>query len=108
MRKLHSFFLLLLATILFLIASPFVFIYNTIRLWKTDYWLQVAIGIDQLGGSLLYNEQDYTISSYTFYLCRFYKKFCWFEKFINFFFGKGHCERSFRDEQKEIIEEARL
>ncbi len=100
--------LLFVASILFLPIAPVVFVVNTIRWIKKDYLLNVAIGIDQLGGSIIYNEQDYTISSYTFYLCRFYKKFCLFERFINFFFGKGHCERSFIDEQKEIEKEAKL
>jgi len=104
--KLKQLFLLILAIFLFIIASPFVFVVNTIRLWKKNYLLQVAIGIDQLGGSILYNEEDYTVSSYTFMLCKYHKKGCWFMDFINFFFGKGHCERAFNHEQEKIKKEA--
>ena len=100
--------LLLIAVILFLPVTPIVFVINAIRWIKKGYLLNVAIGIDQLGGSLLYNEQDWTISSYTYFLCQTEKRFCRFKKFINFFFGKGHCERSFRDEKKEIEKEAQL
>ena len=100
--------LLLIAIILFLPIAPIVFVINVIRWIRKDYLLNVAIGIDQLGGSILYNEQDWTISSYTCFLCKTERRFCRFEKFINFFFGKGHCERSFIDEKKEIEKEAQL
>ncbi len=105
MRKLHNLFLLIVAIILFVPTAPIVFLVNSIRWFKRDYWLIVAIGIDQLGGSILYGEEDWTISSYTHFLCFKYGRFCWLEKFINFWFGEGHCERSYINEQKKMLKE---
>ena len=101
----RAFILFLIAYISVVIATPFVFIVNLLRYRSKDYILQCAIGFDQAGGSVLYNEEDWTISSYTYYLCKHFKKHCWFEKLIDFIFGKGHCEKSFHNELKLIKKE---
>jgi len=60
------------------------------------YWKTIAIGIDQFGGSVLYGQENLTVSSYTHFLCMTGNKAaCVFEKFINFFFGKDHCKKAF-------------
>jgi len=62
-------------------------------------WWTTAIGLDQLGGSILYGEPDWTVSSRTYWLAR--KGNChafYFEQFINFFFGKDHCKNSYQHE----------
>ena len=105
MDKIKQLWLLLVATILFIPIAPIVFIINSLRFFNHDYWLQVAIGIDQLGGSILYNEEDWTISSYTYFLCIVYRKYCWFMRFIDFWFGKGHCENSFKHEKQKLLKE---
>ena len=67
----------------------------------------VAIGLDQLLGSIIYAQPDWTVSSYTYYLVEI-KHRKWarrFMKIINFFFGKNHCEQSYYWEttsEKEI------
>ena len=93
-----------IAYISVVIFTPFVVAINIFR-YGLQYLKTVAIGFDQAGGSVLYNEEDWTISSYTYYLCKHFKKYCWFEKFIDFISGKGHCEKSFHNELKLIKKE---
>jgi len=92
-------FLFLLAYILVVTLSPIIFVINLIRL-GSDYAMTAAIGFDQAGGSILYNEDSFTVSTYTYYLCKFKHKYCRFRKFIDLLFGKGHCERSYYHEIK--------
>jgi len=93
-------FLFLLAYLLVCIFSPLVFIYNIIyKLIKREdiisYIETSAIGFDQAGGSVLYQKENFTISSYTYFLCKYRNKHCKFMNFINFFFGKNHCMNSY-------------
>lgn len=91
---------MIMAFIILVIVSPFVFIVNLFRYDLKDYFYTIAIGLDQLGGSILYNEEDWTVSSYTYYLCARGNKYCcYFMKFIDWFFGEGHCENSFFNEE---------
>ena len=106
MIKIKQFLLFIAALTLIIITSPFIFVINTVRYWSENYWFTVAIGLDQLGGCLLYNEEDWTISSFTYYLCYYKHKLCWFMKFINLIFGKEHCHRSFLKELNKMEEEA--
>ena len=63
----------------------------------SDYLTNIAIGFDQAGGSLLYSQEDWTISSYTYYLCRKNNRYaCGFKRVIDAIFGRGHCEKSYR------------
>ena len=64
-----------------------------------DLWFTIAIGLDQLGGSIIYAEPDWTVSSCTgFYAMNGNKYALVFEKFINLLFGKGHCRKSYFSE----------
>jgi len=103
----RSIFLFLVALIslpligvVFILKLPF---YSRKQL--TAYIKIAAIGIDQLGGSVLYGEENFTISSYTYYLCNYKhnKAACVFMRFINFFFGKDHCEAAYN---WEIVHDA--
>jgi len=61
-----------------------------------DYFFTAAIGFDQAGGSILYSQENYTISSYTFYLCnKVDKRYCVVMKMIDFIFGENHCKESY-------------
>jgi len=99
-------FFLALATILTATLSPLIIIINIVRYMtlKTstlkNYLYNILVSIDQFAGTILYNQLDFTISSYTFYLCEIKKRkeACIFRKFINTLFGAGHCERSFYGE----------
>jgi len=67
----------------------------------SELWWATAIGLDQLGGSILYGEPDWTVSSRTYWLrARGNRYAFYFEQFINFFFGKNHCENSYKTEIK--------
>jgi len=98
----RDFALMLIAMVLiFVFALPVLVISSVFRKNRKKYWRSVAIGFDQVGGSLLYGTEDWTISSWTYHKCIRYGKLCWFEKFINFIFGDGHCERSYKKEKME-------
>ena len=99
-RLFHSIFILALATVLFCLLSPFIFIWKIIFTKDRDgYLYKIAIGIDQLGGCLLYEEEDWTVSSYTYYLCdKGNEKACIFLRIIDILFGKEHCKKSFKKE----------
>lgn len=117
MKLIHSLFLLIIATIIIMLSAVPVFIIRTIsKLFSYEYlhtYLKtVALGLDQLGGAILYNQEDWTVSSYTYYLARVNKmqgRYYLFMRFINLFFGKDHCFKSYewevnkqRDEIKAI------
>lgn len=107
----RAFALMLLAALLFCVLGPLAWLLQHIRYpligrpLSRLYW-DTAIGIDQLGGAILYGEPDWTISSRTYWLAhratevapqaRRYAK--WFERLIDAFFGEGHCRRSWENE----------
>ena len=83
---------------LFIVLSPFIFIVNLLRK-KVNYAKIATLGIDQAGGSIIYGELDWTISSYTYYKCT-HGSYCWLMKAIDFVFGRGHCLTSFNNERR--------
>ena len=96
---------MILAFMLLTLASPFIFLVNTLRrVTNKDrlsrYFYNIAIGLDQLGGCLLYNQVDWTISSWTYIQSQKHKEHYYFMRFIDFFFGKDHCYNSFLNETK--------
>jgi len=106
-----QFLLMLLALVLFPIAIVMIPV-NAIRKWYLGhnlpaYWITVAEGIDQAGGSILYGQEDFTISAYTYHLCRGGGNgyACWFMGFIDALFGDGHCEGAWREEIEELMSE---
>jgi len=67
-----------------------------------DVFWNAAIGLDQLGGAILYGEPDWTVSSRTYWLRSEGNRFAGaFERVIDLFFGKGHCEESYQNEFKQ-------
>lgn len=101
MRTLKSIFFVLIAFILLIILGPIAFIANLIfRKNKADYLFNIAIGIDQLGGSILYNQPDWTVSGWTYH--QFNKtghlEYYIFMRLIDFFFGKDHCKEAYYNE----------
>ncbi len=91
------------------LLSPIVFVANIVRKAIlghsiADYFHTIAVGLDQLGGSVIYAQEDWTISSYTYYLCRYRSNrwACLFQKLIDLIFGHGHCERSYKRELHEF------
>ncbi len=102
--------LFLIAYAVVMTATPFVVLYKVITSWKrkerlTDILFTMAIGFDQAGGSVLYEQENFTVSSYTYYLCTKQKKLCWFMKFIDLIFGKDHCKKSYEWEVKNDMDD---
>lgn len=68
-----------------------------------EYFLSVAIGFDQVGGSILYGQEDWTVSSWTYWLeingNKYAGCFC---NVIDFFFGENHCEKSYLWEAQQL------
>jgi len=100
----RSFALMLIAATLIALLFLPLLIGQTVRFFimrepLTKLWWAVAIGLDQLGGSILYGEPDWTISSRTYWLRNNGNRYAaWFERFINVFFGGNHCQESYQKE----------
>ena len=99
-----AFLLMLLALVLMLVLGPLVWLAQHVRYplmgrSLTRLWWDTAIGLDQLGGAILYGEPDWTISSRTHWLARRGNRWArMFERVIDMFFGPGHCARSYDNE----------
>lgn len=90
-----SIFLIIIAILLVVILSPFVILYRLVKdNLTTDYLFNIAVNIDQLGGTILYNEKDWTVSSWTYHLSLTNRKAYYFMRVINFLFGKDHCYKA--------------
>lgn len=96
-----SFILMLIVLIIITIVTLPVIVLNVIRKAYRreslqDYFFIIAIGFDQAGGSILYGQEDWTVSSWTYVLAyRENKEAQRFMKVIDFIFGKNHCEKSY-------------
>lgn len=107
-----SLILMLLAIALVLVLAVPALILNTIRkAFRKEnikhYFKMVSWGFDQVGGSILYAQEDWMVSSWTYYLWRnsdganrwAYR----FMVFINtLFMDKDHCKDSFYAEAKRL------
>lgn len=97
-----NFFYMILALMLGVIFFIPALIYGLLHTFftgeKFSRWcFAIAIGIDELFGSIIYCQPDWTVSSYTYYLAEI-KHRKWarrFMKVIDFLFGKKHCEKSY-------------
>ncbi len=106
-----NFILMLIAMIVVFLASVPTIIGNTLRkLYRKEkikeYFKTVALGFDQVGGSILYGQEDWTVSSWTFYLWRKSEGInlsaYYFMRFINtLFMDQKHCEDSFYGEAQK-------
>lgn len=89
------------AIVLTVILSPVVFLFQLIRhayrRGLRRYLWSVAVGIDQVGGSVLYGKINWTVSGYTWHLAKKGNRYAeMFARFIDFIFGKGHCKEAWR------------
>ena len=71
MTALKMLLLVLIATALVIALAPLLFVLQTLRTaWRGEniaqYFKTVALGLDQLGGSIIYNDEDWTISSMSY------------------------------------------
>ena len=109
MKELVLFIVAYLATTM---LTPLVVVLNSIRkAYRKEsvgmYFKDAAIGFDQAGGSVLYSQENFTISSYTYFLCKYKNNqyACKFMKFIDFIFGKKHCKRAYEWETRHDLSE---
>lgn len=102
-----SFLLMFIAILIISVASVPAIILNTTRkVYRREsiskYLFTVAIGFDQAGGSILYGQEDWTVSSWTYYLStQNNKSAIQFMRFIDAIFGHEHCKKSFEWESKK-------
>jgi len=95
----------------------------------SEYLYTLLKGLDQLGGSIIYGTEDYTISSWTYYLYK--KKGNIYAKYFmalidglamgmsyilyklgtlseeDYLWNKNHCQNSFIDETKTLYEKGK-
>lgn len=98
---------LLAITVIFSITIPALSIAILRKIYRkesiSDYLYVVAIGFDQAGGSILYGQEDWTVSSWTYYLSRCGNTYAlYFRKFIDLIFGVDHCKNSFFKEAEQL------
>lgn len=98
---------LLAITVIFSITIPTLSIAILRKIYRkesiSDYLYVVAIGFDQAGGSILYGQEDWTVSSWTYHLeCKRNKYAHVFRVIIDLLFGKDHCKESFEKEAREL------
>ena len=93
--------LLSIALILFIIIAPFAFIWGLFAHDLKRYFKVISIGIDQMGGSILYMQPDWTVSSWTWIRASQGSKYHkYFMNIIDFFFGENHCAKAYIKEMQ--------
>ena len=116
MKSLLSLLAIVFATLLLLVMAPIIMIFKSYSLWMNNgetlhvYFKTIAITLDQVGASIIYGVEDWTISSYTHLLSKYEN--CYlaskFEFFINMLarvFEKDHCKTSYERERLELKKE---
>jgi len=103
-----AFLLFVLAVMLVLLLAPIVMPLRIAWLTATsrkmeaiaDYFMAMAIGMDQFGGSVLYGTEDFTVSAWTYKLATEdgYKSARALRCFIDLLFGRMHCYNAFMNE----------
>lgn len=90
MKLVSAFLLMIISWVLVNIFGFFTIILNTLRkVYRredlSEYYFTIAVGNDQVGASAIYGTEDWTISSYTYYLHLKGNFFAtWFMHFVNF------------------------
>jgi len=103
-----AFLLMLLAAVLVFLIVPFAIVGQMLRFLVmkkplTELWWDIAIGLDQLGGAILYGEPDWTVSSRTYWLRKRGNRYAAaFEHVIDFILGRGHCQNAYKHEFGEM------
>lgn len=91
---------LLAIVLIFLLAIPAIAI-NTIRKLVLGhslihYFKIIGWGFDQVGGTIIYAQEDWMVSSWTYHLEQCGNKHAYyFRVFIDLIFGKNHCKESY-------------
>lgn len=104
MRKLLGF---TIAIFLMAITSPAVLLFKTVKKLLTreslkEYYYQLAVSTSQYYASFLYETEDWTTSSLSYYKRNREAKAYILRVFIDLLLGKNHCKNSFENEKREI------
>jgi hypothetical protein len=108
-----SFVLMLIAIVIISIVTIPLIVLNVIRkVYRSenlrDYFFTIAIGFDQAGGSILYGQEDWTVSSWTYRLsAKGNRNAYYFMRVIDFIFDHEHCKNSFIKEVEQMNSNAR-
>lgn len=101
----RPFFLMIVALMIVGLLSVPAIVVNLLRkVYRSEhigeYFHTIAVGFDQAGGSILYGQEDWTVSSWTYVLhTRGNKNATAFMRFIDLLFGKNHCKESYEWER---------
>lgn len=102
-----NFLLMIAAVLITIIFIPVITIGQILRHLLTSrplslLWFKIALGHDQLWGATLYLQEDWTVSSRTYYLRTHGNKYAaGFEVLINLLLGNNHCEEAYKNEFTE-------
>jgi len=99
-------FLMIVCIVLtFLILPLSVFVRSLMLIFNKQHKVsflfeKVALSLDQLGGAIIYLDEDTTISSNTYKYAHIKNNryALYFESFIDLLFYKGHCKDSYESE----------
>jgi hypothetical protein len=102
-------FLIIISVVLLIIFAPIGIIFGVVRERSNlyMYFKKIAISIDQVGGTIMYGTEDWTISSYTHLMAKYggHIEAIVFEKFVNalaYPFEKNHCWAAYERERLEL------
>lgn len=100
-------FMILAIMLIVVLALPTLVLNISRKLFRKEklreYFKAVAFGFDQVGGSILYGQEDWMVSSWTYHLHRMGNIYAtWFMKLIDLMFGINHCEESFYNEAQKM------
>lgn len=99
-----SVFLGVVATTIFGVPAFLISLYLNKKNYK-KYLYDVAIGIDELGGTLIYSTKDKTVSHMTgYYVLQGSILAIMLSKFIDSLFGEDHCVKTYMDDIKNEME----
>jgi len=103
---LRWFLLMIISIVSTILLFPLLLIFQAIRIkfiFKKDVtrlFMAVALSLDQLGGAIIYLDEDTTISfnTYKYAHIKNNRFALYFERFIDAIFYKGHCKESYINE----------
>ena len=99
---------MVVALVLMITTTPFILIHKSIQKSfhkedsLTEYYYQLAVSTSQYYASFLYETEDWTTSSLSYYKRNRETKAYILRVFIDLLLGKNHCKNSYEKEREEI------
>lgn len=100
--------------VVLIIFAPVAYIGNAIHIVLKgrsmgEYHETIALGLDHLGGSLIYGEEKWSVSGYTYKLRKDHRdrlEVKIFEAVINgIFFDRKHCKKAYHSDLQKMVNE---